>query len=64
MAGLDYRDCDVCHERTFYDANLNLTWGVGALLVLCRSCAKTHRLVCLTKTQKLPAKTVAVVEVP
>lgn len=27
MAGCDYRRCDVCGEKAFYDANLNYTEG-------------------------------------
>ena len=26
MAGADYRSCDVCGSKTFYDANLSYDW--------------------------------------
>ena len=43
MALRDYRLCDVCGCKTFYDANLDVS-AVGALVVLCQDCAKTHVL--------------------
>ncbi len=43
MALRDYRLCDVCGRKTFYDANLDVS-AVGALVVLCQECAKTHSL--------------------
>lgn len=55
MAYGDYRHCDVCDVKTFYDANLN--YGVddygspfdlerlGDWAVLCVECAKTHKCV-------------------
>ncbi|HJR83474.1 MAG TPA: hypothetical protein VJ775_06060 [Sphingomicrobium sp.] len=57
MAGADYKLCDVCDRKTFYDANVDYdeasmrSWpfearpvGVGAWAVLCDACAKTHRI--------------------
>jgi|SRR5690606_6923971 len=29
MAASDYRLCDVCHGKVFYDANLNYEMGIG-----------------------------------
>ncbi len=29
MAGADYRSCDVCGSKVFYDANLNYEQGRG-----------------------------------
>lgn len=29
MAASDYRLCDVCHGKAFYDANLNYEIGIG-----------------------------------
>lgn len=55
MAGADYRSCDVCGTKTVYDADLHYadewdpTWkrpyGVGAWVVICQECAKTHEIV-------------------
>jgi hypothetical protein len=51
MARADYRLCDVCDDKAFYDANLNYDfeenpetglWQLGAWVVLCSDCAKTH----------------------
>jgi hypothetical protein len=56
MAYADYRLCDVCQEKAFYDANLSYDfeehpdtglYNVGAWGVLCRDCVKTHRVVIL-----------------
>lgn len=43
MALADYRLCDKCGCKVFYDANLDVS-AVGALVVLCQECAKTHSL--------------------
>lgn len=61
MAGADYRSCDVCSGKTFYDAQLDYQppteemkaekkydyWlhGVGDWAVLCPECAKTHEVI-------------------
>lgn len=50
MAYCDYRHCDVCDAKAFYDANLNYDDNgklerVGAMKVLCDDCAKTHEVV-------------------
>jgi hypothetical protein len=55
MASADYRLCDVCHSKAFYDGNLNYDFDncdyetgapkledVDAMKVLCDDCAKTH----------------------
>lgn len=57
MAAADYRLCDKCSSKAFYDANLNYEWNaipavrettygldnLGDWAVLCCECAKTHR---------------------
>lgn len=57
MAYADYRLCDVCGGKTFYDANLDYhqpdaehpaEWrlpGVGSMKVICKKCAETHEVV-------------------
>jgi hypothetical protein len=54
MAGADYRRCDVCDAKAFYDARLNWEWesesktgldNLGAWAVLCDDCEKTHEIV-------------------
>ena len=57
MALSDYRLCDVCGSKAFYDAELNYDMGeidkhgnpklerVGDMKVICDSCAKTHEIV-------------------
>ena len=54
MAYADYRLCDLCNGKTFYDANLNYQtpdaehqneyWlhGVGSWAVICVDCAKDN----------------------
>lgn len=54
MAMSDYRLCDVCGGKAFYDANLDyrfdpvapeqLPYGCGAWAVLCRVCVATHEV--------------------
>lgn len=53
MAAADYRLCDVCSAKTFYDAELAYDfkkypkhglWGVGDWAVLCTKCAETHEV--------------------
>ena len=58
MALADYRLCDVCNRKAFYDANLDyqdtekghpmhpdtVPVGLGAWAVLCLACTKTHRV--------------------
>jgi len=59
MASADYRLCDLCGSKAFYDSNLNYEFNapvnecirgspykvdcLGDWSVLCRDCAKTHR---------------------
>jgi len=57
MASADYRLCDVCSRKTFYDATLDYQrpdadhkyewWlhGLGDWGVLCTECAKTHEVI-------------------
>lgn len=52
MAAADYRWCDVCECKTFYDANLSYDFDeypkhglrLGDWKVLCVECAKTHKI--------------------
>jgi hypothetical protein len=53
MAYADYRHCDVCDSKAFYDSNLNYDleeypdnglFNLGDWKVLCRVCVKTHEL--------------------
>ncbi len=56
MAITDYYLCDVCGDKTFYDAELDYgdTWGsnyqpmprgVGDMKVICKQCTETHQVV-------------------
>lgn len=59
MALADYRLCDICEGKTFYDANLDYEepdksrsdypnyWlrGVGAWVVICPECAEAHQII-------------------
>ena len=57
MALADYKLCDVCGRKTYYDASLSfdlgdrgpdgfpLPDGAGDLAALCKECAKTHEIV-------------------
>jgi hypothetical protein len=58
MAYADYRHCDVCGAKAFYDANLSYDeeeypetglFNLGAWLCLCIACAKTHELKIIKK---------------
>ena len=60
MALLDYRLCDVCNSKCFYDAQLqydfedNKTTGLynlGNWICLCTDCSKTHEI----KIEKKPS---------
>ena len=63
MAGCDYRSCDVCGTKTFYDANLG--WehdhrdlgaflpGLGDWAVICKECALTHECVVVKRKKQL-----------
>lgn len=66
MAGADYFHCDVCGEKTSYDANLN--WdtasvlagrddlpvldNVGDIAVVCTACVKTHKVVVVEREKR------------
>ena len=55
MALCDYRPCDVCGGKAFYDANLNYDSdggldNLGDWVVICKSCAKTHKCLVALKT--------------
>jgi hypothetical protein len=65
MALTDYRLCDVCGRKTFYDASLIYTdtikghncypdmvpERVGDWKVICDSCAQTHKVVVVPTQQ-------------
>lgn len=62
MAGADYKSCDVCGRKTFYDAELSYNFDaypkhglrLGDWKVICEECAKSHRcvIVPITKTKR------------
>lgn len=62
MAAADYKDCDVCVGKTFYDANITYDddwdikwerpWGVGDWKVICKSCAETYEVIVRKKTNE------------
>lgn len=55
MAASDYRLCDVCNGKVFYDANLNYDFSqcnehgepkldcLGDWVVICNECAKKYK---------------------
>jgi hypothetical protein len=55
MAAADYRPCDRCGKKTFYDAELDYVFdpqadrplprGLGGWAAICPECAETHRCV-------------------
>lgn len=63
MAYADYYLCDLCECKTFYDSNLDFDddlqnpgtghpWpngNVGWMVVLCRDCASTHKVIVTPK---------------
>lgn len=60
MAYVDYRHCDICDCKAFYDANLDYDfderpdtglYDVGEWKVICRDCAKTHQVVIVKREQ-------------
>lgn len=55
MALADYYQCDVCHEKAFYDANIPwdnfYEWRLGQLAAICKDCAKTHQIVVVPRLQ-------------
>lgn len=66
MALADYRLCDLCESKTFYDANLSWNdpdekhrdswlYGLGDWAVICEECAKTHECVVRPKSERREA---------
>lgn len=60
MAMADYRLCDVCGCKAFYDANLNYDDDgnldyVGEMLVICTDCSKTHECKLIEKNTRAQA---------
>lgn len=54
MAGCDYRSCDVCDSKAYYDASVDYDfkqypdtglWNCGDWAVLCRDCSKKFEVV-------------------
>jgi len=66
MASSDYRLCDVCDCKVFYDSHLNYNWNeatqrnelenLGAWVVVCKKCAEQYKIKLVKKTHKLLAK--------
>lgn len=66
MALADYKLCDICGTKAFYDASLNYEVEsetpirdcnigldyVGDWAVICQDCAKTHKCVILPLTKE------------
>lgn len=60
MAKGDYRCCDICDGKVFYDANLNYETSttppfytldyLGDWAVICTDCAKTHQCVIIPRS--------------
>ena len=53
MAAADYRHCDICGAKAFYDAELNYDfedypetglYNLGSWVCLCTECSKTHEI--------------------
>lgn len=45
MAGMDYRKCEQCHTRLYYEADID--YNNSTVLALCPTCAKEYRAVLL-----------------
>lgn len=60
MAGCDYKSCDVCGMKTFYDAHLDYNfeheplglYNLGDWKVICTECAKTYEVRLFKKRKK------------
>lgn len=50
MAASDYKLCDVCKCKTFYDDEVDY-WRVGKMIVLCEECAETRDIIIIDKKQ-------------
>jgi hypothetical protein len=61
MAAIDYRLCDKCGQKTYYDASLNYDFReypehglrLGSWKVICIECAKNHE--CVIVERKSPS---------
>jgi hypothetical protein len=60
MAAADYRLCDICSCKTFYDSNLDYDFReypehglprLGDWKVICEGCALTHEVVIKEKEE-------------
>ena len=59
MAGADYKSCDKCGCKTFYDSNLDYNdewdknwerpYGVGDWKVLCKRCSESHKVLIIKR---------------
>jgi len=53
MSAADYYLCDVCGDKTFYDAGLDYDKDglvrVGAMVVLCEFCSKKYEIHIVSK---------------
>ena len=65
MALADYRLCDLCGAKAFYDARLDYDFeefpaaglfNLGAWSVLCLTCAKTHETVVVERKTPEPVE--------
>ena len=54
MAAADYRLCDICGSKTFYDSELDYDfkkyldtglYNLGAWICLCRDCIQRNRII-------------------
>lgn len=61
MAAGDYRLCDVCGAKSFYDSTLNYDFdeypetglfNLGDWACICKECAKTHEIAILRKASE------------
>lgn len=61
MAMIDYRECDVCGGKSFYDAVLDYDftkypdtglWNLGGWSCLCKKCSETHDITIVEKARE------------
>lgn len=54
MAASDYRLCDICDSKCYYDSNVEYDfteypdtglWNTGDWAVICRECSKTYQVI-------------------
>ncbi len=49
MAYADYKHCELCDDKVFYDSSVEYEHNTGEHMALCKKCSLTHTIIVVEK---------------